>query len=42
MNYGSYGDIFAQNKSIRKPIQNQDLVKQIIEVISNPVDLRYQ
>jgi DNA-binding response OmpR family regulator len=42
MNYGSYGDIFAQNKFIRKPIKNQDLVKQIIEVISKPVNLSYQ
>ena len=39
INYGSYRDIFTQNKFIRKPIQNQDLVKQIIEVISNPVNL---
>jgi DNA-binding response OmpR family regulator len=42
MNYGAYGDIFAQNKFIRKPIQNQDLVKQINDVISNSVNLSYQ
>ena len=34
MDYGAYGEILARNKVIRKPIQNQDLVKQIIGLLS--------
>jgi two-component system response regulator ChvI len=33
MYYGGYGDIFDQNQFIRKPIENQELVKRITEII---------
>ena len=33
MHYGGYGDIFDQNRFIRKPIENQELVKRITEII---------
>jgi DNA-binding response OmpR family regulator len=41
MYYGAYADIFAKNIFIRKPIQNQDLIKQINEITSNSVSLTY-
>lgn len=31
--YGIYGDIFDQNQFIRKPIENQELVNRITEII---------
>src|SRR5919198_6266803 len=34
MYYGAYTDIFTQNIFIRKPIQNQDLMKEINELTS--------
>jgi DNA-binding response OmpR family regulator len=33
MYYGTYGDIFDQNQFIRKPIENQELVNRITEII---------
>jgi DNA-binding response OmpR family regulator len=41
MYYGAYADIFAKNIFIRKPIQNQDLIKQINEITSKSVSLSY-
>ena len=41
MYYGAYADIFTQNTFIRKPIQNQDLIKQINDITSNSVSLSY-
>jgi two-component system, OmpR family, response regulator ChvI len=35
MYYGAYTDIFTQTTFIRKPIQNQDLMKEINEVTNN-------
>ena len=35
MYYGAYTDIFTQNTFIRKPIQNQDLMKEINEATNN-------
>jgi two-component system catabolic regulation response regulator CreB/two-component system response regulator ChvI len=36
MYYGVHADIFIQNEFIRKPIQNQDLIKRIKELTSKP------
>jgi len=33
MYHGTYGDIFDQNQFIRKPIENQELVNRITEII---------
>ena len=33
MYYGAYDDIFNENKFIRKPIQNEDLVKRLKEIL---------
>jgi two-component system, OmpR family, response regulator ChvI len=41
MYYGAYSDIFTQNIFIRKPIQNQDLIKEINEITSNSMSLGY-
>ena len=41
MYYGAYADIFTQNTFIRKPIQNQDLIKQINDITGNSVSLSY-
>jgi len=41
MYYGAYTDIFTQNIFIRKPIQNQDLIKEINEITSNSMSLGY-
>jgi two-component system, OmpR family, response regulator ChvI len=41
MYYGAYADIFTQNVFIRKPIQNQDLIKEINEITSNSMSLGY-
>jgi DNA-binding response OmpR family regulator len=41
MYYGAYTDIFTQNIFIRKPIQNQDLMKEINELTSNSMSLSY-
>ena len=35
--YGTYTDIFAKNIFIGKPIQNQDLVKRINNIISSTI-----
>ena len=40
--YGTYTDIFAKNIFIRKPIQNQDLVKRINNIISSMISLGNQ
>ena len=40
--YGTYSDIFAKNIFIRKPIQNQDLVKRINNIISSTISLDNQ
>ena len=39
MYYGAYADIFTQNIFIRKPIQNQDLIKQINEITNNSMGI---
>ena len=33
MYYGSYADIFNENQFIRKPIQNEDLINKIKEIL---------
>jgi DNA-binding response OmpR family regulator len=33
MYYGTYDDIFDQNQFIRKPIENQELINRITEII---------
>src|SRR5919197_2525534 len=33
MYYGAYADIFSENQFIRKPIENEDLVKRIKEIL---------
>jgi DNA-binding response OmpR family regulator len=40
--YGTYTDIFAKNIFIRKPIQNQDLVKRINNILSSTISLGNQ
>lgn len=40
--YDTYTDIFAKNIFIRKPIQNQDLVKRINNIISSTISLDKQ
>ena len=40
--HAAYTDIFADNIFIRKPIQNQDLVKRINNIISSSISLSYQ
>jgi DNA-binding response OmpR family regulator len=40
--YAAYTDIFADNIFIRKPIQNQDLVKRINNIISCSISLGYE
>jgi hypothetical protein len=35
MYYGAYADIFNENKFIRKPIENKELVNKINEIIND-------
>ena len=40
--YAAYIDIFAGTIFIRKPIQNQDLIKQINDIISSSISISNQ